>query len=511
MLAITGTPDQVLRQLLVRSGLLRRPSAETLDFVHRTFQDYLAAKAAVEDENLGVLVRNAHDDQWDDVLRMAVGHARPRERVKILSALLAEAEKQPRYRDRLRLLAANCLEHATELDPGIRERVTEAATTLIPPRDDETAKELATAGALVLDLLPGPDGLDDQTARAVVITALEVADSRAIPLLRRYATHPSVGVRGQLARAWERFDTREYGEQVIARLAYDDGLRFVARSAEQLAFLQHHGGRPTIECSGPLGNEDLEHLPSGIRELRIHDTPHGLDLGAILRRSAPGSLWLSNCTGEISLAPLAGSALDSLYLHWNTQLGDPGALRGADQLRTLAVAALADSPEERLAGLALPPGLTALYVGLFHTPMTELRTLLGTVPELENLFVSAERFPVRMRSPLRTLHRLRRLRVLREDLRHLQTQRPLPAVTELQLLLPTGLEALGLVAESYPNLRSLRLEGQGMRHLGPHVRRALVRLHGCEVELYHHHAPVTPSIFGIGLHFVPTITTFTIP
>ncbi|WP_442818488.1 NACHT domain-containing protein [Streptomyces sp. NBC_01320] len=77
-----GDAGQVFSHLLIRSGLLREPVPGYVDFVHRTFQDYLGAKAAVEARDFGVLVRNAHDDQWDDVVRMAVGHARVEERTR---------------------------------------------------------------------------------------------------------------------------------------------------------------------------------------------------------------------------------------------------------------------------------------------------------------------------------------------------------------------------------------------------------------------------------------------
>ncbi|WP_199833664.1 hypothetical protein [Streptomyces sp. NRRL B-3648] len=61
-----GDAEQVFTHLLNRSGLLREPVPGAVDFVHRTFQDRLGAKAAVEARDFGVLVRNAHDDQWDD-------------------------------------------------------------------------------------------------------------------------------------------------------------------------------------------------------------------------------------------------------------------------------------------------------------------------------------------------------------------------------------------------------------------------------------------------------------
>ncbi|MGW3690246.1 hypothetical protein [Streptomyces sp. NPDC005125] len=39
----------MLEHLIGRTGLLRTPAADTVDFVHRTFQDYLGAQAVAED------------------------------------------------------------------------------------------------------------------------------------------------------------------------------------------------------------------------------------------------------------------------------------------------------------------------------------------------------------------------------------------------------------------------------------------------------------------------------
>ena len=508
MPAVTGTPEQVLRHLLVRSGLLRQPTTETVDFVHRTFQDYLAAKAAVEDESLGVLARNAHDDQWEDVVRMAVGHARPRERAKLLRALLAQAALEPAHRARLWLLAAASLEHATELDPTVRQEVTTAATALVPPHDDESAKRLATAGPIVLELLPGPDGLDRATARAVVVTATTVAGDRAIPLLRQYADHDSIGVRGQLAWAWERFGTREYGEQVIAGIRHGDALRFVAHSREHLDFLAALGGRSRVECSGPLTAEDLLRLPPGLEELRLHENPLQLDLEPVLRHCAPAELWISTCTGKTDLAPLAGSRVEQLYLHWNPRLTHPEALAHAHALRTFAAAA---TPESALHGLRLPAGLRELHIGQFQASRPRLTELLGMVTALEFLSLDAERLPVVWRGPLEGLRRLRTLRLIHEHLGDLRDQQPLPQVTELQLLLPDGLGALREVARAFPGLRTLRIEAPGLDGIEAHVREQLGGLLDCAVEIHRHHGPVTSNIFGIGKSHVPTVTGFTLP
>lgn len=86
---IDATPRHVFRHLLNRGGVLREPVPGRIDFVHRTFGDYLAAKAAVDEDDIGARAANAHRDDWRDVLVMAAGHARLGQRTKLIERLLA--------------------------------------------------------------------------------------------------------------------------------------------------------------------------------------------------------------------------------------------------------------------------------------------------------------------------------------------------------------------------------------------------------------------------------------
>jgi hypothetical protein len=500
MPAITADAEQVLHHLLVRSGLLRQPTAETVDFVHRTFQDYLAAKAAIEDEDFGLLLANARDDQWHDVIRMAVGHGRPRERARLLSSLLGLDD------DRLRLLAATCLEHATELDPTVRQSVLDGTAAMIPPRDEEAARNLAAVGPLALDLLPGPEGLDAVTAHAVVVTATTIATRQAVPLLRQYTHHPSTSVRGQLTLAWDRFDTREYGEEVIARLDYvNNTLRFIVKSREHLDFIAELGGRPRIECAGPLTMADLEALPPDLDQLRIHDNPHQLHLAPILRRADPRNFWLSDLEMPVDLSPIATSRVRDLSLHTDSRLRNAAALAHSPTLRTLGIAHAYE-----IRGLRLPEGLTHLYAGEYRVTSRVLAQQLSSASGLEFLYIHAHR----LSALTGTLHRLPRLRGLR--LAHLNLgalpSESILAVTDLELVLPADLGDLRRLPRCFPALRRLQIASPDPFPTEPEIRAALAGTHHCEVELHHHAPTVNLSIFGVGQAHPPlSITRFTIP
>lgn len=54
MAQIDASAQEVYRSLLVRTGVLREPAPGQVNFVHKSFQEYLAAKAAVDAEDLGL-------------------------------------------------------------------------------------------------------------------------------------------------------------------------------------------------------------------------------------------------------------------------------------------------------------------------------------------------------------------------------------------------------------------------------------------------------------------------
>lgn len=456
MAAAGGDAERILRHLVLRSGLLRRPTNETLDFIHRTFQDYLGAKAAVDDWDFDVLVEHAHDDQWEDVLRMAVGHAPRRARGELFGKLLARGEREEAHRYRLRLLAAACLEHATEVDPGVRAQVERAAAELVPPRDVESAKALAEAGHVVLDLLPGPEGLTDEVASAVVVAATAVADDRAIPLLAEYAALPCLGVRAQLAWAWDRFDTDHYAAAVIARLA-DAGLWFVAKSRAHLAVLKALGGRCQVECYGLTGGE-LADLPTEVlAKVWLRASPEAVDLRALAACPPLRGVLISDTEGVSHLGALNSDALRSLNLRLTECPDDLDTLSGMPWLTSLQLDWHAPAPARPGSRRpSLPPRLQAFSMG--RGASADLRlSLVRDHPALQMLRFDGPGITQRERLVLGTLPQLTDLTVVNEDLASLACAEPLPRIVHLGLSGPVGLARLTQVPRAYPNLESLTI------------------------------------------------------
>ncbi|MEU0334945.1 NACHT domain-containing protein [Streptomyces sp. NPDC006193] len=374
-----GDAATVLRDLLLRSGLLRQPAEGVVDFVHRTFQDYLGARYAVEEGHLDVLTAHADDTQWEDVIRMAVAHARPRERATVLRRLLSGDSP------RRALLALACLEHAAALEPGVRAEVEARAAALIPPRTVDDARALAEAGPLVLELLPGPEGLTDEEARGVTVTAsilgAEEPDG-ALAVLRRFREHPDLGVRRQLVGTWGRFPAGEYATEVLDHLARAE-LMMICESEEQRAALARMRPWPSLTIRGAHPVEDIlaaAPAPEVVTSLSLTGNPRLTDLGALSPFSSLTKLWVDDCP----------------------------AAHGVERLRALPLTLFGCSGLADMAGLRFLRSLTAITVSQ-ELPGDSLTDSLPVDAPLEFLFLGAHSTD---RTGLRGLHDLTGLHVL---------------------------------------------------------------------------------------------------
>ncbi|MCX4905160.1 NACHT domain-containing protein [Streptomyces sp. NBC_00878] len=209
----------VLGQLLERSGILRDPVQGRLDFVHRTFQEYLAAEEATEEDRIGNLVGRAHLDLWRETIIMAAGHANTRQREELLGGILDRAEMEPRHTRALRLLAAACQETLPSISGELADRLDEAVSALLPAHRQTDPPALAAVGTSLLRRLPR--SLAELTEKAAVQTVRTVAligGEAALSLLAGYADDDREPTVAELIRAWAYFDADAYADQVLTYL-----------------------------------------------------------------------------------------------------------------------------------------------------------------------------------------------------------------------------------------------------------------------------------------------------
>nr|WP_260611117.1 NACHT domain-containing protein [Streptomyces sp. WAC04770] len=360
-----GPPAQILTFVLNRSGLLQEFGTDTYQFIHRTFQDYLAAKEFIEGDHLNELLRHADEETWQDVILLAAGHCGRREIALLVGGLLNAGlrhEAGTEQRTDIHLLAALCAQHAVRLDGPLRETVRRSTAALFPPDSDTKVRALARLGPAALTFLPDPRTAPDMDAPRSVSLILSVGGAPAIPHARAWAmAHPWLGL--HFVGEWERFPPEEYAVEVLAHCdLFETFLRVSDRN--QLRALRHLPSLFGMTLCLDLSDAELGALLEGTR-LRALLLKEGNRLPRLSSLKAVADslsvLDAGRCSETRDFPSLAG-------LHKLVVLS-----LDAERMRPVDLAPLADLPAlwrlrlrnlaaDRLSGIAAHPGVTHLTV-----------------------------------------------------------------------------------------------------------------------------------------------------
>ncbi|MEU7260790.1 NACHT domain-containing protein [Streptomyces rimosus] len=348
---------QVLEQLRHRSGILRSPAQGRMDFVHRTFQEYLAAKEATEEDRIGNLVSRAHLDLWRETIIMVAGHANTRQREELLGGILDRAEEEPRHARTLWLLAAACQETLPSVSDATADRLDQAVTKLLPARRKTDPPALAAVGTSLLRWLPRSLGqLTEKAAAQTVRTVALIGGEECLELLSGYVGDERKEVVRELISAWDYFDADAYANDVLSRLPL----------AEHEVRLSHSG---QLRAASRLLS--LSHVRIGY-PLR--------ELGFLTEFPPLQRLWVKMLREGADLSVLRSHPrLDQLMLFGNGPVSGASALTELTELSWLALPLSGDLD---LNTLCLLPKLKVVGLGRIKaeadlSPLSRLTGLQG--------------------------------------------------------------------------------------------------------------------------------------
>jgi Leucine-rich repeat (LRR) protein len=393
--------DQVRRFFVDRANLLREPAEGRIDFTHRTIQEFLTAQAIFDLNDFRSLLGKALNDQWRETIILTSGYAgtqRKADRTQFLKELIVQGDKleEEHYRHQVHLLAVACLEGNAGLEKDAQEYVLQQAAAIFPPRDEDEAKLVVSAGDPAIPLLAAdPKHTEREAAMCVRALAL-IGSQAALATLVGYTDDSRRQVLVELGRAWEDFEYWVYLRQVLTRCR-----------------ALHLSNNPSL-----IGLAQLSQLES----LAITDSDQFSDLSPLA--SLIDLTELSICRSQVSdLNPLTQlSRLTSLDIS-QTQVSDLRPLAQLAQLATLH----ASGTRIGNRSLAQLPRLTNLDIS--QTKISDLR-LLAQPAQLTTLDIS--RTQVR---DLRSLTQLSRLTSLDVHQTQVSDLRPLPQLAQLTDLL----------------------------------------------------------------------------
>lgn len=147
--------------LLVRSGLLQEVGYNEIQFIHKTFQEYLASISVKWHGDEELLARNLDIRRWNELVLLVVSTTALKRAESMLSLLVNRGKESVKKSEAnyCYLLAASCLRETYNLSDETKKNVISYLANLLPPENRSSVSFLAGAGDLVVPLLTYNDGL----------------------------------------------------------------------------------------------------------------------------------------------------------------------------------------------------------------------------------------------------------------------------------------------------------------------------------------------------------------
>lgn len=177
--------ETLVRYFIERSGLIREPENGVIDFIHKTFQEYMAAKEASNQGDWGLLVENAEKDSWYETILLAISFANKKNADLVIEGLLDKARKYDLNSTRYNLISMACTESAIEISKEIRERVKKITQELIPPKLEQ-CKEIALSGSLVIPYLSDKENYTEIEKKACIRVLRIINSTNTLPMVGTY-------------------------------------------------------------------------------------------------------------------------------------------------------------------------------------------------------------------------------------------------------------------------------------------------------------------------------------
>lgn len=258
----TFSEEIVISFLVERSGIIREPTPDSIDFIHRTFQEYMAASAASAEGDWGFLLDRASDDQWQETIILSAGFSNKKHADYFVRSLLKKREEISEKKHKFDLLAISCLETVIEISSDVRSEVEERLNSLIPPKRRDQVKPLAAAGELAISYLrPKPEYTAQESVACVQVLQM-IGTQAAFMQALSYLKNKQVSVIEEIYKFLD-FVTPEE----VAAIGSDSLIEIIAESVRENEVRIH--GKVLHAISSVPFSRIKQAFPSTIKKLYL--------------------------------------------------------------------------------------------------------------------------------------------------------------------------------------------------------------------------------------------------
>jgi Leucine-rich repeat (LRR) protein len=386
---VSQEASAVLDYFVQKSGLLREPVLGKIEFIHRTFQDFFAAKEIVEEQEFKFLLQQASNSFWRETFPLVAGSMK--DHPADLTYLLEQLIQDDRPIEQ-RTIALACLETATNIDDDLIKRIFASVDEMFPPYRQEHQKILASVGEAVIPYLVCGHQPNIAAMIVCINVLAQIGGDEALAALETYTDIEDKDVQFAIDGAWPYFDTELFARKFLQQRA-----ELRVTEPHLLLYLQYLPNLKGLILFG-LKFRDISTLSGlqNLRELELSGTQIS-DLSALsglqnLRELELSGTQISDLSAlsdlqnlqQLGLSESQISDLSALSDLHNLQQLDLSStevsdLSGLNSLQNLRQLELRGTQVSDLIGLSSLQNLRQL--DLSHTQVSDLSALSG----LQNL------------------------------------------------------------------------------------------------------------------------------
>lgn len=175
--------ENILNFLIERSGIIREPEAGSIDFIHKTFMEFLSVKTICRNGDWDILIKEACNVNWRETIIMCFSEMANANINYVLNQLVDKGKSE--CDDRYFLMASLCLSNANFFYAPIKKEIDEKIREMIPP-SEEKIEEMSQLGLHLFTFLKNSEKYTPQEKYNCLQLLATIKVKEAIPVILSY-------------------------------------------------------------------------------------------------------------------------------------------------------------------------------------------------------------------------------------------------------------------------------------------------------------------------------------
>ena len=181
----------IIEYFIDRTGIIREPLVDQIDFAHRTFQEFLCAEAIESEGDIRAISPHFSDNEWHEVIVLLAGLVNKQNLDWMLNEMLSSNLKTATSTNsdtkrRIHLLALDCLSTDPILDDAAQKAIQKHSLAARPPKSSIEAALFAKARDLAIPSLRYADSDTDEEVLYMTEALITINSDSALKQLTNY-------------------------------------------------------------------------------------------------------------------------------------------------------------------------------------------------------------------------------------------------------------------------------------------------------------------------------------